>query len=474
MSDYRQYIKYNICRQSKNRFLQLWFFATFALCLITANFGLNMLSLANSLWFNLHQRDSESLVLGRLVENKMVNKDSFRGFLGQHANSSITSKKDLVDAQYRFYEDLSTYTSNNQYNVYLHQLGGQVVLLQTADGLIMSALQVAKDKNFARPKFLDKVNENKIVLLQLVVAAFNAVVISMLLLWFAFEFDLSLAWVLLLITLASPWLSVFGRNLYWIIGLWFLPMVLAAWVLKYFGNKKSDTFIGLIAKNILFASCMVVSIFIKSTMGYEYLSTIVLAMLSVVLYYGIRYDWSMLRVAFTMLVGGLGSVIGFASCILVHYYKLVLYFDGSSERALNQIAHMIHKRTSGDITSLGGNDVANISGNTIVIILKYTFSIWNLFPPYIMFLAPFFWVSRIVIWGNIKFPQKIRALGIVTLFSMSAPISWFILARGHSVFHYHINYVLWHLPTMFFGCALIVEYIKYYYTFAVIISRRHS
>lgn len=472
MKSYIKLIAENFLQCLKIRSIRLLVFFVIAHCMLTANFGLNILSFANSLWFNLHQKDSESLVLGRLVENKIGDQNSFGCFLGQYTNSAMKRKKDFVEAQYRMYEELSVHTTNYQYMVYLHQIGGQVGFLQKVDEIIAKTLMLATENRLVRVKFLNKVNESRIVLLQLVVAAVNAVVISLVLLWFAVEFDENLAWGLLSLTMASPWLTVFGRNLYWIMGSWYLPMVCAMWICRSFGQRNSPSIVGYILQNIIFATLMMISVFIKSTMGYEYLSTIVLAAITVLIYYGIKNRWSASRSLVLMFSGGIGSVAGFAGCLWIHYSRLVMYYGGSQEDALNRIKHMINARTVGNVSTLQQEFGATVSGNPIVILLKYVFSVWNLFPPYILFLLPFVWISNVVLVKKMRFSLQMRALAIATLFSMSAPISWFVLARGHSFVHFHLNYVLWHLPTMFFGGAILIKYIIINYSISVNFSKR--
>lgn len=51
---------------------------------------------------------------------------------------------------------------------------------------------------------------------------------------------------------------------------------------------------------------------------------------------------------------------------------------------------------------------------------------------------------------------KLMGLIAATWVAMLAPLSWFILAKGHSQVHTHLNYFLWHLPFTIFGSALVI------------------
>ena len=46
---------------------------------------------------------------------------------------------------------------------------------------------------------------------------------------------------------------------------------------------------------------------------------------------------------------------------------------------------------------------------------------------------------------------------LVLMFSLSAPLSWFIIAQGHSALHFGLNYVLWYLPLVPFCLIAIIS-----------------
>ena len=46
---------------------------------------------------------------------------------------------------------------------------------------------------------------------------------------------------------------------------------------------------------------------------------------------------------------------------------------------------------------------------------------------------------------------------IVFAASLLAPLSWYILAKGHSDIHTNLNYILWYLPFIPFGFLLVYE-----------------
>ena len=46
----------------------------------------------------------------------------------------------------------------------------------------------------------------------------------------------------------------------------------------------------------------------------------------------------------------------------------------------------------------------------------------------------------------VAFLRSNLKMRLILMLSFMAPLSWFVIAKGHSAGHYHINYVLWYLP----------------------------
>lgn len=443
--------------------LRLLAFAVVCWLLLTLNFGLNLFSMANSVWFELHQRDSECLVVARLVADRSGAAGSHAGLLGQYTNATILRKRDRVDTQYRLYTGLETGLSNFTFSPYTHQVGFQAVLLGVADRSVDSALAHAVSWHIARPKYFVKIQENKVILLQLIVSALNAAIFSALLCWFHLEFGSKTGWILLPLTLLSPWITIFGRNLYWIIGSWYLPMVAAALLCRWLGCGSASVLRQMLLLCLL-AFTMAAGVLLKSTMGYEFLSAVVLAQMTILVYYAKLWKWSWLRLLVSLLVSGLASLAGFGAALLIHYQKLLLMAGGNTTLAIQSLTTFVSDRAIGDASSRAAEYGGEVSGNPVFVILKYVFGVWNLFPPFFLFLLPAAWVGVRVLRKTSLLPEGLQPLAWAYLFSLSAPLSWFVAARGHSMVHTHINYVLWHLPTMFFALTLLVQWSLLHYT----------
>ena len=44
---------------------------------------------------------------------------------------------------------------------------------------------------------------------------------------------------------------------------------------------------------------------------------------------------------------------------------------------------------------------------------------------------------------------------MLLLVAFSAPLSWFVAAKGHSYIHVGLNHVLWYVPFVPFACAML-------------------
>lgn len=68
----------------------------------------------------------------------------------------------------------------------------------------------------------------------------------------------------------------------------------------------------------------------------------------------------------------------------------------------------------------------------------------------------FFLLVGLVVWK--AFRRATPWYWRVTLaVSLVAPISWFVMAKGHSFIHTHVNYILWYLPFVPIGLLFLFD-----------------
>ncbi len=75
---------------------------------------------------------------------------------------------------------------------------------------------------------------------------------------------------------------------------------------------------------------------------------------------------------------------------------------------------------------------------------------WHLILLFAAFTILFFFVNK----KRGAYSQKAVALIIATWYSLSAPLSWIILFRPHSIIHTHVNTMGWQMPFTLMGFAL--------------------
>lgn len=436
-------------------------FFIFATVLLTGNFSLNILSLANSVWFERHDKASEALVVARLVEDRDHVAGSYYSMLGIYSNSTTLDGRTKYALPFRLYAGELPVTTNYNYLAYNRQYGGQAALLGFVDRGIDTLLGQAVGAGILRGGLLENIRESKISLLHLFVGFINAIIVAWFLLWFASEFGLGVGWWLLGVTLLSPCLTVFGRNLYWFMGFWFLPAVLSAWLFRLFDGR-------LASRSIIPLSSLAIGVFVanlltigaKSLMGYEFLSTVTVAQLTVVVYYATKWGWGGVTQLLWLGWSGVAAIIGFLGAYSMHFSRLSPILGDTTDARVKFLRELFLYRAMGKGPSPSGLD----SRNLFIIIGRYLLLVFNLFPPYILLIVPILVVAFHVLRRN-PANAALKPLAVSTLFSFLAPLSWFVIARNHAAESPHLNYVLWHLPPIFFGMALIGAWFLQKYRF---------
>ena len=409
--------------------IAIWLGILFLIIFLSANFSKNSFSFANQEFFSNFQQDSESLVLGRILHDKSFPENKAKYNLGYaHNNGSIFEalpliKKNLPNKHFKEYESL--YGLQGSFYSFIY----------------------------------NTVNINTVSSLYLVSSVLTALSIVLLGCCFYRSFGFKFALFFLISMALSPWIISISRNLYWSPFTWFMPIIFG--FLAYLNAKNS--------KRNIYLLCFTLSVLIKSLMGYEYLSTILILSAS-----GFLVDLfsdepklpkclALKGVAYLFILG----VTGFLIALLAHAdLRGETIIDG-----LNAIWEQdVQRRTYGDPANFDPGYRESLTISPFSVVESYI-SDWK---------TPFlFWVSGywfewlfIFCFGVIAYAyatnkrKKNLYLGMMIVFA-AAPISWFVLAKGHSHIHKHINYTLWYLglvPCMLYiavdvGQHIIKDYV---------------
>lgn len=182
-------------------------------------FYCNQWKAAKQEWFDQFQRDSESRVVGRLAKSRQDGIFSSSGMIGRFVHPTHPNRRTKNENQYRIYENHLS-TEGKVFNIYISQIGFQ--------GITFSLLD--KFTNIQESTFLNCMRFATSILL--------AIVLSVIVLWFFLEFGFVSAVIVLLTILYSHWITVFGRNLWWVLWSFYLPFLASLHVCNRSINKK--------------------------------------------------------------------------------------------------------------------------------------------------------------------------------------------------------------------------------------------
>ncbi|KPJ92280.1 MAG: hypothetical protein AMJ55_10005 [Gammaproteobacteria bacterium SG8_15] len=400
------------------------------------SFNFNIFQAVNSDKFDNYQYNSESLVIGRLVKSRKDGVFSSEGRMGRymgfegdhHLNQTKLFVGDLTGGDYEEYDS---------------QVGIQ--------GILLSQLDVVLEKIGFKPIA-------RLAIYHGIVSLLFALVLSTIIVILYFDIGVEASYFLLLTIVYSKWQVYIGNNLYWMMFAMFLPMVVV--MIAY---KMEE--MGFNVKTLWVSLLVMFFVFLKGAMGYEFISTVLVSMLVPLVYFSVKNSWTMRKLLSRCVVIGLFGLLGFAVAFLLHIYQLTLATD-SAEQALSVIQGRITANTYYEHELQANLPSFELEKVYIFFeVIKEYFlrggGSYRLKIPYLVWVLVFLYITIKVYRDKYELSElkksnpTVNALIIATWFSILAPLSWFILAMNHSHIHTNINIVLWHLPFMIFGFALL-------------------
>lgn len=402
---------------------KLFYYCTFLLLLILTflSFRFNTFKVVDSYWFENHQLDSDRLVVDKLVAGTLGIGNSY--FLGRiRGTEEEILRSDL----------LLRYSSEKfkGFQPYHSQFGfSQFIFRPFWDSMIK----------------IFKSDPNRFVyafeMIKTVISVINALILSLFFFWIWLEFPKRVFLLFLIPSFLYPeWTVVFGKSVYWQMWTWFAPFVFNLYFLKkIFGTKKCMAstdylFMGIINFFLIYLKCL---------MGYEYISTILIASILPFIYYSVKNNQlgicKLIPVFFTI------GVCAFLFALGTHY--LLLYWEVNNPGDI--LKEIISKRTHnfGELSSIPEVYHKGLTSSVWEVIVKYLFEgsnyIKNQCSLLILCLLSIIYSWRMNLFSK---DRKFLALSVTMVISILGPLSWYILAKGHSHIHTHMNYVLWYLP----------------------------
>jgi hypothetical protein len=384
--------------------------------------------------FKEFQTDSESLVMARMVESRQNGILSENGLLGW----GDVHLPDLNESDYAHQYDVYLAGGDFQtYSLYKSLSGAQAMFFSLLDGL--SPFPPALNLRDFR----------------VLVALLFASTLSVFILWIRHEFGWLASLLVLVTTLVSQWITLFGRNLFYVIWASFLPMVLVAWFLVWEERNTRPA-------NLRLASVAFVSMLFKCLMnGYDFIIP-TLAMTTVPLvYYGLRNGWDRSKFLQRFALLSLALLSAVSASILILAAQLAVS-EGSFLGGMASILSTFGRRTYGD-PSLYPLYAESLKADPFSVLWTYLVkdTAINLLGLRFLDLIVIFAVFTVLYMildrrKRAELPDRNKSNGLIgaTWFSILSPITWFLVFKGQAYVHTHTNYLAWHMPFTLFGFAL--------------------
>lgn len=435
---------------------------------------MNLLGVARQDWFLGFQRGSECHVLGRLVKSRQDGLFSAAALTGVgaadfgeaaepsrfgirfrradratgiHLRRSQDDFPDgeQMDAQYAAYLEGGRFVA---YSPYLSQSGGQALLLGALDAVLPGGPSA------------------HLAAFHLLNALLSAAALTAIVLWFAAELSPGVGAAVLAGALLSQWLVGFGRNLWWCLSAFYLPMLAVAAFERRAGARdgRYTRRLAGVAGAALLLKCFL--------NGFEYITTTLVMMLVPVAYHAWRDRHgarALLRRAAAL---GLGAAVALALSLLLLVAQLAA-LRGSLAFGARHVAFAFAGRTAGAVEDFPPSYSAGLKASRWSVLASYLEGRhhdlrgrWPLLdgalpeallaPSYAELLALFAFASLLALWrsGGGEPASRTRALVGATWLSLLAPLSWLLVFKAHSFQHTHMNFVVWQMPFTLFGFAV--------------------
>ncbi|MGA7809431.1 hypothetical protein [Bradyrhizobium sp.] len=241
----------------------------------------------------------------------------------------------------------------------------------------------------------------------------------------------------------EPMFSALAPNLYWVVGTWFIPMAVAMLLADEDEPRRRARLILLVFLFIL----------VKCLCGYEFTSTVILAA-AVGCLLGVRDTPDRLsrmlgNVTWTVSAG----VAGFVVAAFAHAARqggFAVLATKAANRMTGDATSLQDELLFGKFASIGSVLATYLGSNFIALIKSFGVLLALLTVTALLSLLD----GRLNWWLGTE-RRKLQILALAFLASLAAPLSWFVLAKAHSFVHPHIDMIMWYLPTIPLGCALV-------------------
>lgn len=434
------------------RYASSFVFAVAGTVVLTLGFARNQWKVVDENSFSDFQRDTEAAEVGRVVRSRQAGLLSDGALAGwgdaQILKDWVTPVE--VEFQYRAFVEERPFRS---FLVYESRPGLEGVLWSLLDRALSPLAAAAR---------LD--------LMHAIAAFLSAAACTAIATWMFREFGWPAGVLALLSAILSPWLTAFGRNLWWNLWAFYLPLIAATAALAGSSTRRNGR------GSVLFLAVFLAALVKCFFNGYEYSTTSLAMALVPCAYFALRDSWGVRLYAAATAV----SASAYIAAVLVSLVVLCVQIAavrGSAEVGIEHILASLGRRSYDSPESHAAKFGDSLRADPWTVMKPYWVAKPVLSLPRALTAPPsgtepapgvsclaltaVFGVTSLLAallrWrrGTTESGRRRTvALTVTVWFSLLAPLSWHLIFKSHSGDHYHINYVLWHMPYLFFGAAL--------------------
>lgn len=407
-----------------------------------SNFYFNMFSFAKEKLFNNDNEEwangyypvinsfgypdvwSENDIFESLNNKLILNNNIFMYFYGGDINREYTFNKNKYD-----YQCITDSVKNGEYFQYISHLG-----LHTH--MLFPLFKVLYDKNYSSYYIYQK--------LQLFVSILSTIAIGIFFTFLALEFGILPVSIMFVFTLfTNIWITIFAKDLWWMPWSFFLPFLVSSFFIYKYNFEKH---------NLIFFILFAIVMAMRFSMGYEFISTVMVSSVLPLFYFAISRFYSKKKfIKYFLIISGLC----FLSLLIILFIQMIA--SGGIEIIINRL----YSRTI-RATYDGTNEIIDLSFiNMLKLYLLNNFRSYNYIYPIILLISiPIVriilaYFNKDIIGFNINF-KKYIALLIISILSFLGVISNLFILRQHAYIHVHVGYITFWIPCLYLIYLMIL------------------
>ena len=241
----------------------------------------------------------------------------------------------------------------------------------------------------------------------------------------------------------EPMFSGLAPNLCWFVGSWLLPLP--------FGMLLADEDNS--RRRVVLFGWLFLAFLARFLSGYEFTSTIILATaVGCLLTVKERPDLFRHVLRNAVSVVGVG-IFAFIAAAVAHGAKqggFTVFAQKAANRMVGDASSLQDQLILGKFQPIGAVIWLYLGGNYITLIKSF-----GLVLAFIGLTAILVLLDERFNWFYGTRRSKLQVLALAVLASFAAPLSWFVLGKGHSFDHLPFDLLMWYVPTIPLGFAMV-------------------